>query len=94
MRDSIWPLKKNYNHMKDLANLRRLQIKNDQLSTLLGKRKVMKSKSLIYLGLIVPVLMFVLEFSLLRFTGIRSNDSNTGNEINSMQCIAVDFSTA
>jgi hypothetical protein len=30
--------------------------------------------------------------SLLRFTGIRSNDSNTGNEINSMQCIAVDFS--
>ena len=48
--------------MKDLANLRRLQVKNDQLSILLEKRKVMKSKSLIYLGLIVPVLMFVLEF--------------------------------
>jgi hypothetical protein len=49
--------------MKDLANLRRLQIKNDQLSVLLEKRKVMRSKSLIYLGLIVPVLMFVLEFA-------------------------------
>ena len=48
--------------MKDLANLRRLQVKNDQLSILLEKRKVMKSKSFIYLGLFVPVLMLVLEF--------------------------------
>lgn len=53
--------------MKDLANLWRLQIKNDQLNVFLKKKKAIKSISLIYLGLFLLVLgaMVILEFPLL-----------------------------
>lgn len=53
--------------MKELANLRRLQIKNDQLNVFLKKKKAIKSISLSYLGLFLLVLgtMVILEFPLL-----------------------------
>lgn len=48
---------------KDLANLRRLRVKKSQLSDFREEKKALKSKSLSYLSLFVPVLMIVFKFS-------------------------------
>ena len=68
--------------MKDLANLRRLQIKNDQLSDFRQEKKSIKIVSLIYLGLFVLVLgaMVILEFPISN-SQVFGMEGNMGTEV-------------
>jgi len=68
--------------MKDLANLRRLQIKNDQLCVFREEKKAIKIISLIYLGLFVLVLgaMVILEFPLPN-SQVFEMEGNMGTEV-------------
>ncbi|MDG1278190.1 MAG: hypothetical protein P8O16_12985 [Algoriphagus sp.] len=68
--------------MKDLANLRRLQIKNDQLSDFRQEKKAIKIVSLIYLGLFVLVLgaMVILEFPISN-SQVFGMEGNMGTEV-------------
>jgi hypothetical protein len=68
--------------MRDLANLRRLQIKKSQLSDFRQEKKAIKSFSLIYLGLFGLVLqeMVIFEFPLPNSQVIEM-EGNMGTEV-------------
>lgn len=68
--------------MKDLANLRRLQIKKSQLSDFRQEKKVIKIISLIYVCLFVLVLgaMVIIEFPISN-SQVFEMEGNRGTEV-------------